>query len=71
MADKPDPGEDAPRAKPKKPTKTKVAKPSAAKKRTKQRQPRLALTPKLALTMNAWTTRIWPMRLRRQVTASR
>jgi sec-independent protein translocase protein TatC len=31
MADKPDPGEDAPRAKPKKPTKTKVAKPSAAK----------------------------------------
>jgi sec-independent protein translocase protein TatC len=33
MADKPDPGEDAPRAKPKKPTKTKAAKPSAANTR--------------------------------------
>jgi sec-independent protein translocase protein TatC len=31
MADKPDPGEDAPRAKPKKPTKAKAAKPSASK----------------------------------------
>ncbi len=33
MADKPDPGEDAPRAKPKKPAKAKAAKPSAAKAR--------------------------------------
>lgn len=31
MADKPDPGEDAPRAKPKDPTRAKAAKTSAAK----------------------------------------